>query len=126
MNFYHMVKRGIPNARAKRGIISSGDPFKDRARTVHLLIKTFESRFDKEEKKSIANLAKDILEIGSADSLFSGKDWWISGVAIFVYLYRRFSPYCGITYNDIRENVAHFSSGDSFVRMLKALKKNFG
>ena len=121
-----MVRKGIPNARAKRGIISSGDPFKDRARTVHHLIKTFENRFDKEEKKSIANLAKKILEIGYADSLFSGKDWWVSGVAIFVYLYRRFSPYCDITYNDIRENIAYFSSGASFVNMLKILKKEFG
>jgi hypothetical protein len=120
-----MVRKGIINKRAKRGIIPS-DPFKDRARTVHLLIKTFDRYFDKSEKTSMANKAQDILNVGDVDLIFSGKTPYVSGVAIFVYLYRRFSPYCGITYNDIRESVADFSSGASFVNMLNTLKTKFG
>lgn len=122
-----MVRKGIPNARAKRGIIPS-EPFKDRARTVHFLIKKFEHRFTESQRKDIANVAKEILEVGDADNLFSGRDPFPSGVAIFVYLCRRFSydQKCAVTYADIRENVAHFSSGDSFVKMLGILKKRFG
>lgn len=120
-----MVRTGIPNARAKRGIIPS-DPFKDRAHTVYHLIKTFDSYFDKPQKESMAKTAKEILEVGDADLLFSGKDPYVSGVAIFVYLYRRFAFSDLITYNEIRERVAHFSSGASFVHMLKTLKKRFG
>lgn len=122
-----MVRKGIPNARAKRGIIPS-DPFKDRAHVVYLLIKKFEYRFNESQRKDIANVAKEILEVGDVDMLFSGKDPFISGVAIFVYLCRRFSfdQKCAVTYADIRENVAHFSSGDSFVKMLTTLKKRFG
>ena len=120
-----MVRTGIPEKRAKRGIIPS-DPFKDRARTVHHLIKTFESRFGESEIESIAKTAKEILEVGDVDLIFSDKDPYVSGVAIFVYLQRKFSPYSGITYNDIREQVAHFSSGANFVGMLNKLQKRFG
>lgn len=122
-----MVRKGITNARARRGILPS-DPFKDRAHTVHYLIRTFESYFAKTERDSMANFAKEILVVGDAGLLFSGKDPFISGVAIFVYVCRRFSPdgKCVVTYDDIRTTVAHFSSGASFVSMLKTLKKRFG
>jgi len=77
-----MVRKGIVNSRIKRGIIPS-DPFKDRAHTVHHLIKTYEINFTKTQKNSMANLAKEILEVGDVNLLFSGKDPYVSGVAIF-------------------------------------------
>ena len=122
-----MVRKGVTSKRVKRGIIP-GDPFKNRARTVHLLIKTFEGDFAKSQKNSMAKLSKEILEVGDVDLLFSGKDPYVSGVAIFVYVCRRFSPdkRCIVTYDDIRTNVAPFSSGLSFLIMLKSLKKRFG
>ncbi len=72
--------------------------------------------------------AKEILEIGESDALFAGKDPLVSGIAIFVYVCRRFSYdcKCSITYNEIRDKFAHFSSGSTFVLMLKTLSKKFG
>ncbi|MGD8431730.1 MAG: hypothetical protein PVG23_04045 [Nitrosopumilaceae archaeon] len=122
-----MVRSGIPQKRAKKGIIP-GDPFKTRAKTVHFLIKKFGHKFSKEQRTEMANLGKEILEVGDADYLFLGKDPFISGVAIFVYLTRRVYPYrpYAVTYGDIREESAHFASGANFVKLLKDLKKRFG
>ena len=122
-----MVRKGIPNKRAKRGIIPS-DPFKDRAHTVHLLITTFEKYFIKNQRDSMANLATKILTVGDADMIFSGKDPYVSGVAVFVYVCKRFSPNqrCIIKYDAIRDKVANFSAGGSFQNMLKTLKERFG
>ena len=121
-----MVRKGVVRARARKGILHS-DPFKDRARTVHFLIKTFEKRFTKTERNSMAKLAKEILEVGDVDLLFSGKDPYVSGVTIFVYVCRRFvDRYYGVTYNDIRSEAADFATGQSFQNMLKNLKKKFG
>jgi len=122
-----VVRKGIPNKRAKRGIIPS-HPFKDRAHNVHYIIEKFEDKFSKNQRNSMAKLATEILEVGDADLLFSGKDPFISGVAIFVYVCRRFSPnkQCIVKYDDIRDRVAHFSAGGSYQNMLKSLKKRFG
>jgi len=122
-----MVRKGIPSARARRGIIPS-DPFKDRARTVHYLIKTFENYFTKSQRDSMAKLATKILKVGDRKLLFSGRDPYVSGVTIFVYVCRRFSSdgKCVVTYDDIRTTCAHFASGASFMGLLKTLSKKFG
>ncbi len=122
-----MVRKGIVRARARRGIISSKDPFKDRARTVHYIIKTFEKYFTKSQRDSMARLATKIIKIGDKEALFSGKDPFISGVAIFFYVCRQFSPNgnCIVTYDDVRTNCAHFASAGSFVAILKMLSKRF-
>lgn len=123
-----MVRKGIVGARAKRGIIPSKDPFKDRARTVYYIIRKFEIYFTKSQRDSMAKLATKIIKIGDKESLFSGRDPYISGVAIFFYVCRRFSydSKCIVTYDDVRTNCAHFSSGSSFVGMLNMLSKRFG
>ena len=123
-----MVRKGIVGARVKRGIISSKDPFKDRARTVYYVIEKFERYFTKSQRDSMARLATKIIRIGDKESLFSGRDPYISGVAIFFYVCRCCSHdgNCIVTYDDVRINCAHFSSGSSFVGMLKMLSKRFG
>lgn len=123
-----MVRKQTPHKRAKRGIIPSDDPSKDRARTVHALLKIFKDDLDQDQRISMATKATEILEIGESDALFAGKDPLVSGVAIFVYLCRRFSYdcECRITYDEIREKFSHFSSGHTFVLMLRTLSKKFG
>jgi len=76
----------------------------------------------------MAKLATEISEVGDVEMLSSGKDPFISGVANFVYICRRFSfdKKCVVTYQDIGERIAHFSAGQSFVTMLKTLEKRFG
>ncbi|MGI0056569.1 MAG: hypothetical protein ACREAK_04255 [Nitrosarchaeum sp.] len=123
-----MVRKRIPHVRARRGIIPTNDPAKDRARTVHALLKIFKDDLDKNQRISMANTAKEILVIGESDAIFSGKDPLVSGIAIFIYVCRRFSYDCNcpITYDEIREKFVHFAAGYTFVGMLKTLSKKFG
>ncbi len=123
-----MVRKQTPHDRAKKGIIPTDNPAKDRARTVYRLFKIFKNRLDESQTAPMINKAKEILEIGESDALFAGKDPHVSGIAIFVYVCKRFSYNCkcAITYKEIREEFAHFASGESFVGMLITLSKKFG
>ncbi|HXT85064.1 MAG TPA: hypothetical protein VN704_12175 [Verrucomicrobiae bacterium] len=122
-----MVRKQTPHERAKRGIIPTNDPVKDRARTVHGLFRKFHYRLDESRRIQMINKATEILEIGESDSIFDGRDPIVSGIAIFVYTCRRFSYECKcrVTYKDIREEFVHFSSGESFVKMLLTLSSKF-
>ena len=122
-----MVRKGITRSRVRRGIIPSKEPAKDRARTVHTLFKIFKDNLPAENKTNIINFSKQVLEIGESDAVFSGKDPYISGIAVFVFCCRKYSDNdkCPITYNQIRESLGHFAAGQSFTSMLKQLSKKF-
>lgn len=123
-----MVRKNAPHERAKKGIIPTDDPSKDRARTVHTLFTKFKYRLNTDEKifSQMVDKSREILEIGDSDRLFDGRDPYVSGVAVFVVVCRHFSDdhKCPITYNEIRES-GHFASGKNFVSLLETLTKKF-
>lgn len=124
-----MVRRDAPHERAKKGIIPTDNPFKDRARTVHMLFKRYGDRltYNKKELEKIVDKSVEILEIGGSDRLFDGRDPYVSGIAVFVAVTRHFSydHKCPVTYDEIREDFGKFASGTNFVSLLRKIIKNF-
>jgi len=122
-----MVRKGIVRARARKGILPSKNQGNDRARVVSQLFKTFSSYLSNDTKPKMINFSKEVLEIGESDAIFSGKDPYISGIAVFVFACRKFSynGRCPVTYNQIRFELGHFVAGQSFLSMLKDLAKKF-
>jgi len=122
-----LVRKGITGSRARRGIIPSKEPAKDRARTVHTLFKIFKDYLPAKNRKNMINFSIQVLEIGESDAVFSGKDPYISGIAVFVFCCRKYSDNgrCPITYNQIRQSLGHFAAGQSFTSMLNQLSKKF-
>jgi len=122
-----MVRKGIVRSRVRRGIIPGKYPAKDRARTVHTLFKIFKDYLPAGKRMDTIKFSKQVLEIGESDAIFSGKDPYISGIAVFVFCCRKFSDNnkCPITYNQIRMSLGHFAAAQSFTSMLKQLSKKF-
>ena len=122
-----MVRKGIVKSRVRRGIIPSKNPQNDRARTVSQLFEMFSTRLPDNKKSKMINFSRQILEIGESDAIFSGKDPYISGIAVFVYSCRKFSDdgRCYVTYEQIRFALGHFAAGQNFLMLLKQLSKKF-
>ena len=122
-----MVRKGIVSSRVRHGIIPSKYPGEDRARTVHLLFKIFKDNLPAKNRAKIIKFSTRILVKGERAAVFSGKDPYISGIAVFVFCCRKYSVNnkCPITYNQIRDSLGHFAAGQSFTSMLKQLSKKF-
>lgn len=122
-----MVRKGIVKSRVKRGVIPSKNPQNDRARTVSQLFKIFRTYLPHNKRSKTINFSRQILEIGESDAIFSGKDPYISGIAVFVYSCRKFSinGRCPVTYDQIRNELGHFASGRNFLMLLEQLSKKF-
>lgn len=120
-----MVRKGIVSRRVGHGIIPSKEPGKDRARTVHLLFRIFKNRLPVKNRVDMIKLSRKVLVIGERDTVFSGKDPYISGIAVFVFCCKKYSVNnkCPITYNQIRASLGHFAAAKSFTSMLKQLSK---
>jgi len=127
LNSLSLVRKGIVKSRVRRGIIPSKNPGNDRARTVSQLFKTFSTHLPDDKKSKMINFSRQVLEIGESDAIFSGKDPYISGIAVFVYSCRKFSDNgrCPVTYDQIRLGLGHFASGQNFLILLKQLSKKF-
>lgn len=122
-----MVRKGAPHERVRKGNIPSDDPAKDRARIVHTLFTIFKNRLDDDKRPQMIKKSEEILVIGDSDRLFDGKDPYVSGVAVFVSICRHFSynGKCPVTYDEIRNELGNFASGNNFINMLKTLSTRF-
>ena len=122
-----MVRKGIVRSRVKHGIIPSKYQGEDRARIVYLLFKIFWNYLPAKDREKMVKLSTRVLVKGERTTVFSGKDPYISGIAVFVFCCREYSVNnkCPITYNQIRESIGHFATGQSFTLMLKQLSKKF-
>lgn len=122
-----MVRKGIVEKRAKRGIIPSKNPTNDRARTVSALFTLYSSILPEKEKPLMINFATHMLKEGEKINLFSGKDPMISGIVVFLVAIERFNPHSWslVSRNDIRQDFSHFAAGEYFMKLKKSLIFNF-
>jgi len=122
-----MVSKRVVHLRASRGHIPSANKLNDRARRVTELFKAFSSQIPNSNKVKMINFSQKLLRVCEIEDYFSGRNPYVSGVAVFVFSVRRFSPSgkSPVTYQDIKDKCGSFATGQSFQDMLNDFAKRF-
>ena len=123
----NMVSKRVVHSRASRGYIPSKNKLNDRARRVSELFKAFSNKLPKSTKPKMISFSEKMLRVCEIDDYFSGRNPYVSGVGVFVFACRRFSPNgkSTVTYQDIKDKCGRFATGQSFQDMLNYFAKRF-
>ena len=122
-----MVSKRVVHLRAKDGYIPSKNKLNDRAQRANEIFEKFSSRIPESDRKKMISFSVKLLRDCEKEDYFSGRNPYVSGVAVFVFACRRFSPNCKcpVTYQDIKDKCGHFATGQSFQDMLNYFSKMF-
>jgi len=122
-----MVSKRVVHSRASRGYIPSKNKLNDRARRVNEIFEKFSSQIPESDRKKMISFSVNLLRVCEIDDYFSGRNPYVSGVAVFVFTCRRFSynHKCPVTYQDIKDKCGRFATGQSFQDMLNYFAERF-